>query len=83
MFYVCGKCHDGTQNMALISAGLKYLHHIPESRRRRLKGNPLPKGITGPPCHWRALIERRGPPGQGLNASLMTLLCKKGIVAKS
>jgi hypothetical protein len=22
------------------------------SRRRRRKGNPVPGGITGPPCHW-------------------------------
>jgi hypothetical protein len=27
---------------------------IPASRRRRRKGNPMPRGITGQPCHRRA-----------------------------
>jgi hypothetical protein len=31
--------------------GLEYLHHSPASRRRRRKGNPVPGGITGQPCH--------------------------------
>jgi hypothetical protein len=31
---------------------LEYLHRSPASRRRRRKGNPVPGGITGPPCHW-------------------------------
>jgi hypothetical protein len=30
--------------------GLQYLHRSPASRRRRRKGNPVPGGITGPPC---------------------------------
>jgi hypothetical protein len=29
--------------------GLEYLHRSPESRRRRWKGNPVPRGITGQP----------------------------------
>jgi hypothetical protein len=30
--------------------GLEYLHRCPASRKRRHKGNPVPGGITGPPC---------------------------------
>jgi hypothetical protein len=30
--------------------GLKYLHGSPASRKRLRKGNPVPGGITGPPC---------------------------------
>jgi hypothetical protein len=30
--------------------GLEYLYRIPASHRRRRNGNPLPGGITGPPC---------------------------------
>jgi hypothetical protein len=30
--------------------GIKYLHRSPASRKRRRKGNPVPGGITGPPC---------------------------------
>jgi hypothetical protein len=37
----------------LCGGGLQYLHRSPASRRRRRgKGNPVPGGITGPPCHW-------------------------------
>jgi hypothetical protein len=32
--------------------GLEYLHHSPESRKRRQKGNQVPGGITVPPCSW-------------------------------
>jgi hypothetical protein len=32
--------------------GLEYLHRSPASRKRRQKGNPVPGGITGPPCSW-------------------------------
>jgi hypothetical protein len=32
--------------------GLEYLHRSPASRMRRQKGNPVPGGITGPPCSW-------------------------------
>jgi hypothetical protein len=32
--------------------GVEYLHRSPASRRRRRKGNPVPGGITGPPCLW-------------------------------
>jgi hypothetical protein len=31
---------------------LEYLKHSPASCSRRRKGNPLPGGITGPPCLW-------------------------------
>jgi hypothetical protein len=31
---------------------LEYLHRIPASRKRRRKGNPVPRGMTGPPCTW-------------------------------
>jgi hypothetical protein len=30
--------------------GFKYLYRSPASRRRRWKGNPVPGGVTGPPC---------------------------------
>jgi hypothetical protein len=32
--------------------GLEYLHRRPASRKRRQKGNPVPGGITEPPCSW-------------------------------
>jgi hypothetical protein len=30
----------------------EYLNRSPASRRRRRKGNPVPGGITRPPCSW-------------------------------
>jgi hypothetical protein len=45
--------------------GLEYLHRSPVSRRRWGKENPVPRGITGPPCHWGTYIEWPGPPGWG------------------
>jgi hypothetical protein len=65
--------------------GLEYLHRSPASRIRRRKGNPVPGNITGPLGHWGTYryIKEPGPPGWGLAARLMTLLCKKIIVAKS
>jgi hypothetical protein len=36
------------------------------SRRKRRKGNPVPGGITGPPCSWRIYIRESGPPGWGI-----------------
>jgi hypothetical protein len=38
---------------------VRYLHLCPLSRRRRRKGNPVPGGITGPPCSGGIYI--RGP----------------------
>jgi hypothetical protein len=35
-----------------IGTGLQYLHCSSVSRKRRRKGNPVPGGITGPPCSW-------------------------------
>jgi hypothetical protein len=32
--------------------GFEYLHRTPASGRRRRKGNPVPGGITVPPCSW-------------------------------
>jgi hypothetical protein len=29
----------------------EHLHRSQASRMRRRKGNPEPRGITGPPCH--------------------------------
>jgi hypothetical protein len=37
----------------------------PASCRRRRKGNPVPVGITGPPCSCRIQIQGPGPPGWG------------------
>jgi hypothetical protein len=31
---------------------VEYLHRSLASGRRRRKGNPMPGGITGPPCSW-------------------------------
>jgi hypothetical protein len=45
--------------------GLEYLHHSPESCKRRGKKNPLPRGITGPPCSWRIKIWGPGPSNWG------------------
>jgi hypothetical protein len=30
----------------------EYLHRSAANRRRRRKRNPVPGGITGPPCSW-------------------------------
>jgi hypothetical protein len=35
---------------ATSAGGLQYPHRSPASRKRRQKGNPVPGGITGPPC---------------------------------
>jgi hypothetical protein len=35
-----------------IGGGLEYLHRSLASRKRRCKGNPVPGGITAPPCSW-------------------------------
>jgi hypothetical protein len=43
--------------------GFEYLHRSPASRRSWRKGNPVPGGITGPPCSWG--IWGPGPPGWG------------------
>jgi hypothetical protein len=40
--------------------GVEYLHCNPASRRRRRKGNPVPGGITGPPCSWGTWSSRLG-----------------------
>jgi hypothetical protein len=37
----------------------------------------MPAGMTGPPYHWRTYIQGPGPPGLGLDARLMTVLCKE------
>jgi hypothetical protein len=41
-----------TLSLTPFGGGFEYLHRSPESRRRRRKWNPLPGGITGPPCFW-------------------------------
>jgi hypothetical protein len=41
----------------------EYLHRSPASLRRRRKGNPVPGGITGPPCSWGMYVWGPGPPG--------------------
>jgi hypothetical protein len=40
---------EGTSSETPRGGRFDYLHHSPASRRRRLKGNPVPGGITGPP----------------------------------
>jgi hypothetical protein len=34
---------------------MRRLHRSPASRTRRRKGNPVPGGKTGPPCHYLSL----------------------------
>jgi hypothetical protein len=43
--------------------GFEYLQRSPARRRRRRKENPVPGGITGPPCSWGMYIREPGPPG--------------------
>jgi hypothetical protein len=43
--------------------GLEYLPSSLASHKRRQKGNPVPGGITGPPCSWEIYIWGPGPPG--------------------
>jgi hypothetical protein len=40
-------------------------HRSPDSLRRGRKGNPVPGGITGPPCSWGIYIREPDPPGWG------------------
>jgi hypothetical protein len=35
-----------------VGGELEYLHRSPASHKRRHKMNPVPGGITGPPCSW-------------------------------
>jgi hypothetical protein len=44
---------------------VEYLHRSPASGKRRRKGNPVPGGITGPPCSWGISIQGPGPPCWG------------------
>jgi hypothetical protein len=46
-------------------------------RRKQRKVNPVPEGISRPPCHWGTYMQRLSPPGWGLDARLRTSLCKK------
>jgi hypothetical protein len=43
--------------------GFEYLHRSPASRRKWRRGNPVPGGITGPPCSRGILIQGSVPPG--------------------
>jgi hypothetical protein len=45
--------------------GIESLHRSPASRKRRRKVNPMPGGISGPPCSWEIWIRGPGPPGWG------------------
>jgi hypothetical protein len=36
----------------LCGGGIECFHRSPASRKRRRKGNPVPGGISGPPCSW-------------------------------
>jgi hypothetical protein len=60
-------CHNQSVSQLVTprGGGFEYLHHSPASRRRRGKGNPVPGGITGPPCSWGRQIRGPGPPGWG------------------
>jgi hypothetical protein len=44
---------ESLEDLAIgIGGGVEYLHRCPASRRRHWKGNPVPGGITWPPCSW-------------------------------
>jgi hypothetical protein len=45
--------------------GLEYLHRKRASRKRRQKGDPILRGITGPPCSWGIEIREPGPQSWG------------------
>lgn len=60
--------------------GLQYPCRNPDSRRWR-KENPIPGGITGPPCHWGAYIQGLCPTGWWSDARLKTLFCRNDTVA--
>jgi hypothetical protein len=38
--------------LSTLGGGLEYPHPSCASPKRRRKGNPMPGGITGPPCSW-------------------------------
>jgi hypothetical protein len=62
----------------------EHLHHSPVSCSRQHKGSPVPRAITGPPCHRGTYIQRDLLfQVWGLDASLMTFLCEKITIAKS
>jgi hypothetical protein len=63
--------------------GLEYLHRSTASRGRRRKGNPVPGGITAPPCRWGDINTWTWSSRLGLDKRLTTFLCKKIIVTKS
>jgi hypothetical protein len=41
-----------SRDSRLALQGSNHLHRRRASRKRRRKGNPVPGGITGPPCSW-------------------------------
>jgi hypothetical protein len=46
--YICWRvCHVTKE-----PCGGGFSTAVPASRKRRQKGNPVPGGITGPPCSW-------------------------------
>jgi hypothetical protein len=49
-----------------IRRGLEYVHRSPASRKRRRKRNPVPGGITGPPCSWGDIKTGTWPSRLGL-----------------
>jgi hypothetical protein len=49
---ICGETKQKPVSPIPCAEGVEYLHRIPASSRRWRKGNPVPGGITGPPCSW-------------------------------
>jgi hypothetical protein len=45
----------------LCGGGVEYLHHSPASCSRQQKWNPVPKGITRPPCYGGDINMRTWP----------------------
>jgi hypothetical protein len=64
----------------LCGGGLEYLYRSPASRRRRRKGNPVPGGISGPPCHWGDINTETLSSGLGVGRNAVDLaLWKRNI----
>jgi hypothetical protein len=69
--------------MVLVWRRVRIPPPYPAGRKRRRKGNPVPRGITGPPYHVGTYIQAPRPPGWGLDAGLTTWLCKKKMLLEN
>jgi hypothetical protein len=58
-----GEVGKSSERVTPCGGGFEYLDRNPASSRRRRKGNPVPRSITGPPCYGGIKIQGPGPPG--------------------